>query len=171
MDRIFKKVEAGIENIFGDEKHSHAHPSSTCDDLHGEHTDNRYHSFAPPSSGRAKWYVDGASYFWAVSEALERKYLLLSFPLLSPFQRAICTHRTYAGTFGVDLDFTEARESIYILDWWLSPELYLRRPPSRNERYRVDNMLLAAAERGVKVHIIVYKEVQAALTLDSQVRD
>ena len=58
----------------------------------------------------------------------------------------------------------EARESIYILDWWLSPELYLRRPPSQNEQYRLDNMLKAAAERGVKVNIIVYKEVEQALT-------
>ena len=57
-----------------------------------------------------------------------------------------------------------AQESIYILDWWLSPEIYLRRPPSKNEEYRLDHMLKAAAERGVKVHIIVYKEVEAALT-------
>ena len=47
---------------------------------------------------------------------------------------------------------------------WLSPELYLRRPPSRNEQYRVDRMLQAAAQRGVKVNIIVYKEVTQALT-------
>lgn len=58
----------------------------------------------------------------------------------------------------------DARESIYILDWWLSPEIYLRRPPAANERYRLDNMLKAAAERGVKVSIIVYREVEAALT-------
>jgi phospholipase D1/2 len=47
------------------------------------------------------------------------------------------------------------------LTWpgWLSPELYLRRPPAKNEQYRIDNMLKAAAERGVKVNIIVYKEV------------
>ncbi len=45
------------------------------------------------------------------------------------------------------------------MDWWLTPELYLRRPPSRNEQYRRDNMLKAAAERGVQVRIIVYKEV------------
>ena len=50
-----------------------------------------------------------------------------------------------------------ARESIWILDWWLSPELYLRRPPAKNEQYRIDNMLEAAAKRGVKVNIIVYK--------------
>lgn len=47
---------------------------------------------------------------------------------------------------------------------WLSPELYLRRPPSRNEQYRIDRLLLAAAQRGVKVNIIVYKEVTQALT-------
>lgn len=50
------------------------------------------------------------------------------------------------------------------LKGWLSPELYLRRPPSRNEKYRLDRMLQAAAQRGVKVNIIVYKEVTQALT-------
>lgn len=70
--------------------------------------------------------------------------------------------------WAVSVALEEARESIYILDWWLSPELYLRRPPSRNEQYRLDNMLRAAAERGVQVHIIVYKEVTQALTLDSR---
>ena len=47
-----------------------------------------------------------------------------------------------------------------------SPELYLRRPPARNERYRLDNMLKAAAERGVQVNVIVYKEVPQALTCE-----
>lgn len=46
----------------------------------------------------------------------------------------------------------------------MSPELYLRRPPAQNEQYRLDNMLKAAAERGVQVNVIVYKEVTAALT-------
>lgn len=45
-----------------------------------------------------------------------------------------------------------------------SPELYLRRPPAKNQQYRLDRMLRNAAERGVKVHIIVYKEVEQALT-------
>ncbi|CAD6590007.1 MAG: hypothetical protein ASARMPRED_004515 [Alectoria sarmentosa] len=58
----------------------------------------------------------------------------------------------------------QATESIWILDWWLSPELYLRRPPSKNEQYRLDRMLQAAAQRGVKVNVIVYKEVTQALT-------
>lgn len=50
----------------------------------------------------------------------------------------------------------------------MSPELYLRRPPAKNEQYRLDNMLKAAAERGVKVNIIVYKEVTQALTCEWQ---
>ncbi|KAI4271941.1 MAG: hypothetical protein LQ337_005643 [Flavoplaca oasis] len=61
----------------------------------------------------------------------------------------------------------QARESIWILDWWLSPELYLRRPPAKFEQYRIDRMLQAAAQRGVRVNIIVYKEVTQALTLCS----
>ncbi|KAL8803006.1 MAG: hypothetical protein Q9182_003432 [Xanthomendoza sp. 2 TL-2023] len=61
----------------------------------------------------------------------------------------------------------QASESIWIMDWWLSPELYLRRPPAKNEQYRIDHMLQTAAQRGVKVNIIVYKEVTQALTLCS----
>ncbi|KAI1623417.1 phospholipase D [Exophiala viscosa] len=60
-----------------------------------------------------------------------------------------------------------AKHSIWILDWWLSPELYLRRPPSQNEQWRLDRTLQRAAQRGVRVHIIVYKEVTQALTLSS----
>ncbi|KAL3422829.1 hypothetical protein PVAG01_04576 [Phlyctema vagabunda] len=70
--------------------------------------------------------------------------------------------------WAVSVALEEARESIWILDWWLSPELYLRRPPSANENYRIDRLLLAAAERGVKVNIIVYKEVSQLLTLCSK---
>ncbi|KAG9231487.1 hypothetical protein BJ875DRAFT_516928 [Amylocarpus encephaloides] len=69
--------------------------------------------------------------------------------------------------WAVSVALEEARESIWILDWWLSPELYLRRPPTENEQYRVDRMLIAAAERGVKVNVIVYKEVSQVLTLAS----
>lgn len=107
---------------------------------------NRYDSFAPMREfNDAKWYVDGCSYFWAVSRALEN-----------------------------------ARDSIWILDCtyhipylslivdshvgWLSPELYLRRPPSQNEQYRLDRMLQAAAQRGVRVNVIVYKEVPPTLS-------
>jgi phospholipase D1/2 len=74
MDAIFKKARQGIESVFGDEKHSHSHIGHDCNHLHPDgHTSNRFHSFAAPSSGNVKWYVDGCTYFWAVAEALERK--------------------------------------------------------------------------------------------------
>ncbi|KAF2723750.1 phospholipase D/nuclease [Polychaeton citri CBS 116435] len=69
--------------------------------------------------------------------------------------------------YAVSVALEQARESIWILDWWLSPELYLRRPPAKHEEFRVDRLLQRAANRGVQVHVIVYKEVTQALTLSS----
>jgi phospholipase D1/2 len=60
-----------------------------------------------------------------------------------------------------------AKETLYIADWWLSPELFLRRPPYFNQEWRVDQVLKRAAERGVQVYVIVYKEVAQALTCNS----
>ncbi|KAF9351259.1 hypothetical protein BGX26_010701 [Mortierella sp. AD094] len=60
-----------------------------------------------------------------------------------------------------------AKREIYICDWWLSPELYLRRPPEQNEEFRLDRLLKRKASEGVMIHIVVYKEVSLALTLDS----
>ncbi|ORX48538.1 phospholipase D/nuclease [Hesseltinella vesiculosa] len=61
-----------------------------------------------------------------------------------------------------------AKESVFIEDWWLSPELYLRRPPNQFPEYRLDNLLKRKAEAGVRIFIVVYKEVKQAMTLDSR---
>ncbi|ERT01679.1 hypothetical protein HMPREF1624_02931 [Sporothrix schenckii ATCC 58251] len=61
-----------------------------------------------------------------------------------------------------------ARETIYIADWWLSPELFLRRPPYFNQEWRLDQVLKRRAEAGVKIYVIVYREVEAALTCNSE---
>ncbi|KAI8978828.1 phospholipase D [Trametes punicea] len=55
-----------------------------------------------------------------------------------------------------------ARETIQIHDWWLSPELQLRRP--NKERYRLDRLLEKKAKEGVKVYIILYQEVSSRTT-------
>ncbi|CAL1702944.1 unnamed protein product [Somion occarium] len=60
-----------------------------------------------------------------------------------------------------------AREAIFILDWWLTPELYLRRPPASNEQWRLDRLLKRKAEEGVKIYVIVYKEVTQTMSLSS----
>jgi phospholipase D1/2 len=133
---IFDKVHDAVDQLKSDVRrklgsiadvHSHTHISRICaPGFHEAHAAHRFKSFAPERrhGNDAKWHVDGCSYMFAVSVALER-----------------------------------ARQSVWIMDWWLSPELYLRRPPAKNEQYRLDRMLKAAAERGVKVNVIVYKEV------------
>lgn len=75
---LLDRVEAFFEGEPNVEKHSHSHAGYQCDDLHAEHAANRFQSFAAPSSGNIKWFVDGASYFWAVSEALQREFCQLS---------------------------------------------------------------------------------------------
>ncbi|CAG8658624.1 8960_t:CDS:2, partial [Paraglomus occultum] len=69
--------------------------------------------------------------------------------------------------FAVSEAIAAAKHEIYIEDWWLSPELYLRRPPKDNEDFRLDRLLKRKAEEGVMIYIVVYKEVSYALTLDS----
>ncbi|KAF2165055.1 hypothetical protein M409DRAFT_67362 [Zasmidium cellare ATCC 36951] len=68
----------------------------------------------------------------------------------------------------VSVALERAKETIYIEDWWLSPELFLRRPPYHNQEWRLDYTLKRAAERGVKIYVIVYREVEHALTCNSQ---
>ncbi|KAJ7147560.1 phospholipase D [Mycena crocata] len=55
-----------------------------------------------------------------------------------------------------------ARESIYIHDWWLSPELQMRRP--NKDRYRLDRLLERKAKEGVKIYVILYQEVSSRTT-------
>lgn len=70
--------------------------------------------------------------------------------------------------WAVSVALERAKETIYIEDWWLSPELFLRRPPAENQHWRLDNILKRAAERGVKIYVVVYREVEQALTCNSQ---
>ncbi|KAI8576832.1 hypothetical protein K450DRAFT_255206 [Umbelopsis ramanniana AG] len=60
-----------------------------------------------------------------------------------------------------------AKEEIYIHDWWLSAELYMRRPAAHNFKWRLDRLLQRKAKQGVKIYIIMYKEVSITLPLYS----
>jgi phospholipase D1/2 len=46
------------------------------------------------------------------------------------------------------------------MGWFISPELYLRRPPAFYPEWRLDKLLKKKAEQGVKVYVIVYEEVR-----------
>jgi phospholipase D1/2 len=61
--------------------------------------------------------------------------------------------------WAVSVALEGAKETIYIADWWLSPELFLRRPPYSHQEYRLDQILKRRAEEGVQIYVIVYKEV------------
>ncbi|KAK9450986.1 uncharacterized protein V1518DRAFT_371319 [Limtongia smithiae] len=61
-----------------------------------------------------------------------------------------------------------AKETIYIHDWWLSPEIYLRRPAHGNQQWRLDRLLKRKAEAGVKIYVIVYRNVEKAIPIASR---
>lgn len=60
-----------------------------------------------------------------------------------------------------------ATDTIFILDWWLSPELYLRRPPEGNQKWRLDRILKRKAQQGVKIFVVIYRNVGPTIPIDS----
>jgi phospholipase D1/2 len=61
-----------------------------------------------------------------------------------------------------------ARDVIYIHDWWLSPELYMRRPAAISQKWRLDRLLQRKAQEGVKIFVIVYRNINTAIPIDSE---
>ncbi len=61
-----------------------------------------------------------------------------------------------------------AKDVIYIHDWWLSPELYMRRPACISQKWRLDRLLQRKASEGVKIFVIIYRNVEAAIPIDSE---
>ncbi|MDI1485223.1 MAG: Phospholipase D1 [Ramalina farinacea] len=61
-----------------------------------------------------------------------------------------------------------AKDVIYIHDWWLSPELYLRRPAAISQKWRLDRLLQRKARDGVKVFVIMYRNINSAIPIDSE---
>lgn len=49
-----------------------------------------------------------------------------------------------------------AKEEIFLTSWWLTPELFLRRPiKNENDPWRLDNLLEKKAAQGVKIYILL----------------
>lgn len=61
-----------------------------------------------------------------------------------------------------------ARDFVYIHDWWLSPELYMRRPAAISQKWRLDRLLQRKAREGVKIFVIVYRNIESAIPIDSE---
>ncbi|XP_068130037.1 phospholipase D2-like [Hyperolius riggenbachi] len=93
---------------------------------------HRFEAHAPVrEKTQVKWFVNGATYFAAVADAL-----------------------------------MQAKEEIFIADWWLSPEIHLKRP-AVDDVWRLDIILRRKAEEGVRVCILLFKEVELALGINS----
>uniref|UniRef100_A0A1B6CGW4 Phospholipase n=1 Tax=Clastoptera arizonana TaxID=38151 RepID=A0A1B6CGW4_9HEMI len=60
-----------------------------------------------------------------------------------------------------------AQEEIFIADWWLSPEIHMKRPAVEGDRWRLDKILQRKASEGVRVFVMLYKEVELALGINS----
>ncbi|XP_023680183.1 phospholipase D1a [Paramormyrops kingsleyae] len=61
-----------------------------------------------------------------------------------------------------------AKEEIFITDWWLSPEIFLKRPVVEGNQWRLDCMLKRKAQEGVRIFVMLYKEVELALGINSE---
>ncbi|KAM4625647.1 phospholipase D1a [Polymixia lowei] len=61
----------------------------------------------------------------------------------------------------------EATEEIFITDWWLSPEIFMKRPVVEGNRWRLDCILKRKAQQGVRIFVMLYKEVELALGINS----
>lgn len=62
----------------------------------------------------------------------------------------------------------QAKDVIYIHDWWLSPEIYMRRPAAISQKWRLDRLLQKKAQEGVKVFVIMYRNINSAIPIDSE---
>ncbi|CAF3996900.1 unnamed protein product [Rotaria sordida] len=59
-----------------------------------------------------------------------------------------------------------AREEIFITDWWLSPEIMLIRPCD-DDSMRLDNLLGKRAEEGIRVYVMIFKDIVQVVGLNS----
>ncbi|EIN06494.1 phospholipase D/nuclease [Punctularia strigosozonata HHB-11173 SS5] len=147
VDKVVDKTEDGLhharETAIGyiNPNRRHDDPEEKMqDEVRAEiNKSHRFESFANQRSDNIiKWHIDGHDYMYALSEMLD-----------------------------------SAKEAIFILastqlfDWWLTPELYLRRPPAAHPEWRLDRVLQRKAEEGVKVYVIVYKEVTQTMSMSS----
>ncbi|XP_036138454.1 phospholipase D2 isoform X3 [Monomorium pharaonis] len=61
----------------------------------------------------------------------------------------------------------DAKEEIFIADWWLSPEIHMKRPMTDGDYWRLDKILQRKAKQGVKIFVLIYKEIEVALGINS----
>ncbi|KAJ0406067.1 hypothetical protein ATCC90586_002949 [Pythium insidiosum] len=99
---------------------------------------------------------------------------------------ALFVYKFFDHRLGV-IPISEAKYEIMIAGWWVTPDLYLLRPgrklpintdnhgdgSNEDEKKAVQNetqlrnLLLLKAQEGVKIYVLIYREVKLALTLNT----
>lgn len=69
-------------------------------------------------------------------------------------------------------ELKNAQSEIFICDWWICSKYYLVRPINLkndldNQQFRLDQLLLSAAKRGVQIYIVVWRESRFGASFDS----
>ena len=94
----------------------------------------------------------------------ERKYGSFAPQRKNNYVKHFIDGKDYFSTLHAEL--MKAEKEVFITDWWLTPELYLKRPVSLEEsgmeKYRLDYTLKELAEKDVRIFILVWKEVEVA---------
>lgn len=112
-----------------------------------------------------RWHASLLQMSAATPWSMENRFQSFAPVRQNVFSQFFVDGRDYFWTLSEALE--NARDTIYILDWWLSPETYLRRPAESNQRWRLDRVLKRRAEAGVKIFIVVYRNVGATIPIDS----
>lgn len=60
-----------------------------------------------------------------------------------------------------------ATEEIFITGWWLTPELFMKRPAPIGSQWQLMNILKRKAEQGVHVFCLIFKEIELAMMVGS----
>lgn len=85
----------------------------------------------------------------------------------TPIKHLIDARAYYADLYA---SLKSAKREIYIAGWWVFPRLFLKRKVKDGrlvKKYRLDCVLKRKAQEGVKVYIMIYKEFEMALTINS----
>jgi len=106
--------------------------------------------------------------FMSLNTPWAKKNRFDSFAPLRPncFAQWLVDGRDYM--WNVSRAISMAKDVIYIHDWWLTPELYMRRPAAISQKWRLDRLLQRKAREGVKVFVIMYRNINSAVPIDSE---
>lgn len=141
----FTTAKQGIvaASAAGSKSRNHSDSDNSDIDSKGSTRSGGSFSVAPGPPSAVAWHVDGEDTYEAMYKAI-----------------------------------SNAKYEILIAGWWVCPDLFLLRPgrklpvkkyddTKKTNETQLRNLLLLKAQAGVKIYVLIYREVKLALTLNS----